>query len=231
MKKIFLFLAITSVAFFSSCKEDDTEPTNNTSTPQTASIINMDSLKSFVGQTHAQICSSITSKGYTLTSTEEDPSGAKNYIYSSAQTATGGKQCIIGEYNNVIYTAAYAEAGTSRTALLTNFTTFSNNAYSVFGNLSYDYMGTIKFGYDIFDYDSHQSFANAYNSSSNFDACNEMYSSNPDELTEFDQAAIMFQQASMKTTICALTAMYVDYLLSPGFVNKKNINDIVRYRE
>ncbi len=221
MKKIFLLLAITSVAFFSSCKEDETEPNNNTSTPQTASIINMENLKSYVGKSHSEISSSITAKGYTLTSSEDgEYEGTKNYTYTSAQTLTGGKQCIIGEYNNVIYTAAFADMGTNRTEILSNFATLSNNAYSVLGNLQYDYMGSI----DELDFDSHQSFINHFNTYSVSNACLEGYNSNSEDLTEMIQASVMYQQINAKTTYCSLTEMYIDFLLSPqnpGFKNKK----------
>lgn len=228
-KLVLLFCAFLSVATVLSSCSDDSSDDNNTTTSTVASVITVENLKSYVGQSHSQISSSITSKGYTLTSTEHPSDGSINYIYSSAQSLTGGKQCIIGEYNNVIYTAAFAEAGLSRTSVLPTFKILSDNAYNtIYQNLTYDYMGDIMTNGSVLDYDTHNDFISAYNSFTSFENCSEMYSF--DSETEMTQAMISYMEASAKTTYCAVTAMYVNYLLSPSIVNKSNIQEFIKYR-
>lgn len=230
MKKlVLLFCAFLSVATVLSSCSDDSSDDNNTTTTTTASVITIENLKSYVGQSHSQISSSITSKGYTLTSTEHPSDGSINYIYSSAQSVSGGKQCIIGEYNNVIYTAAFAEAGISRTTVLPTFKILSDNAYNtIYQNLTYDYMGNITANGNVLDYDTHNDFISAYNSFTSFENCSEMYAS--DSETEMTQAMIMYMEASYKTSVCTATAMYVNYLLGPNGITKSNIQEFIKYR-
>lgn len=231
MKKlVLLFCAFLSVApILSSCSSDDDSDNNNNNTTTTASIITVENLKSYVGHSHSQISSSITSKGYTLSSTENPGNGIINYIYSSAQSVSGGKQCIIGEYNNVIYTAAYAEAGLSRTSVLPSFKILSDNAYNtIYHNITCDYMGNIMANGSVLNYDTHNDFISAYNSFTSFENCSEMYSL--DSETEMSQAMISYMEASAKTTYCAISAMYVNYLLSPTGIDKSNIKDFIKIK-
>jgi len=229
MKKlVLLFTALLSVAVLNSCSDDSSDDNNTTTTTTAASVITIADLKSYVGKSNAQISSSITSKGYTLTSTENPGNGLINYIYMSAQSLTGGKQCIIGEYNNVIYTAAFAEAGMSRTTVLPTFKILSDNAYSVYQNLTYDYMGNIMANGNVLDYDTHNDFISAYNSFTSFENCSEMYSF--DSETEMSQAMISYQEINAKTTYCAISAMYVNYLLSPQSINKSNIKEKLKIK-
>lgn len=226
MKKlVLLFAALLSVAVLNSCSEDDSTDNNNTTTT-TASIITIANFKSYVGQSNAQVSSSITSKGYTLASTENGGNGLINYIYMSAQSLTGVKQCIIGEYNNVIYTATFAEAGMSRSTVLSSFTILSNNAYSTYQNLTYDYMSTIMINNNPLHYDTHNDFISAYNSFSAFENCSEMYAF--DSETEMSQAFISYMEVSAKTTYCTVSAIYVNYLLSPDYINKSNIQEFIK---
>lgn len=229
MKKlVLLFTALLSVATVLSSCSDDSSDDNNTTTTAAAGVITIANLKSYVGQSNAQISSSITSKGYTLTSTENAGDGLINYIYMSAQSLTGGKQCIIGEYNNVIYTGAFAEAGMSRATVLPTFKILSDNAYSVYQNLTYDYMGNIMTNGSVLDYDTHNNFISAYNSFTSFENCSEMYSF--DSETEMSQAMISYIEANAKTTYCAISAMYVNYLLSPQYINKSNIKEKLKIK-
>ena len=229
MKKlVLLFCAFLSVATVISSCSDDSSDDNNTTTTTAASVITIANLKSYVGQSNAQISSSITSKGYTLTSTENPGNGLINYIYMSAQSLTGGKQCIIGEYNNVIYTAAFAEAGTSRSTVLTSFTTLSNDAFSVYQNLTYNYMGNIMVNNNPLSFNTHNDFILAYNSSIAFENCSEMYSVDSD--TEMSQALISYMEISAKTTYSTLSAMYVNYNLTPASINKSNIQEFIKSR-
>lgn len=229
MKKlVLLFTALLSVATVLSSCSDDSSDDNNTTTTTAASVITIANLKSYVGQSNAQISSSITSKGYTLTSTENTGDTLINYIYASAQSLTGGKQCIIGEYNNVIFTAAFAEAGMNRSTVLTTFTTLSNNAYSIYQNLTYDYMSDIVINNNPLDYNTHNDFISAYNSFSAFEYCSEMYS--VDSEAEMSQALISYQEANFKTTVCTVSASYINYLLSPQYLNKSNIKEKLKIK-
>ena len=210
MKKlVLLFTALLSVAVLSSCSDDDSDNNNNNNTT-TASVITVANLRSYVGQSNSQISSSITSKGYVLTSSEVQENGAKTYAYTSS---TSGAACSIMEYNNIIFGAYYTLVGTDQSSQLSLFKTLSNEAYSIYTSIVHDYASTI-LTTEPQEFTSHQNFISAINSSTGILTCMEAFNvlDQDGELTSMTQLMYLSSNIASKG-FGSVTVSYTDYTI------------------
>lgn len=209
MKKlVLLFCAFLSVATVLSSCSDDSSDDNNTTT--TASSITVANLRSYVGQSNSQVSSSITAKGYTLTSTEVQESGVKTYAYTSS---TSGAACAIMEYNNIIFYASYVIAGTNQSSLLSSFKTLSNEAYSIYTSIVHDYSSTI-LTTEPQEFTSHQDFITALNSSTGILTSMEAFTVLNQEGTPTSMTQLMYLSSDIASKGFGSTNVsYTDYTI------------------
>jgi len=217
MKKLILFCcALLSFAtILSSCTEDDS--TEGTNTTPSAVAFTVTDIVSYVGQSNAQISSSITAKGYALTNTDDQGDGVITYSYTSSTT---GSACMILEYNNVVAFASYVYVSLSsdEASKLSPFIALSNQAYSFYSTREHDYGSTI-LTTEPQVFTSHQSLINAINSSTGILTCMESFNvMGEDEESLGSMTQLMYLSSDMVQSkgFASTSITHTDYDLMPG---------------
>ncbi len=222
MKKLILFCCafLSFATILSSCTEDDS--TEGTNTMPSAVAFTVTDIVSYVGQSNAQISSSITAKGYALTNTDDQGDGVIAYSYTSSTT---GSACMILEYNNVVASASYVYVSLSsdEASKLSPFIALSNQAYSFYTNTEHHYASTI-YTTEPQEFTTHQSLISAINSTTSISTCMESFTiMGEDEESLGSMTQLMYLSSDMVLSkgFSTTSITHTDYTLMPSLEFKK----------